>query len=361
MNHKHWFGGVLLVTAFLLTSCGGAAPTVTALPPAATPTTILPQPTNTVAAGPLQKVTLALDWTPNTNHTGFYVAQQQGLYKAQGIDLQILPYSDAASPDTLVASGQADFGISFVEQVVIDRAGGLPVKSVAAIVQHNTSELATLKSSGLDRPAKLEGTRYAGFGTPYEEPVIATVIKQDGGKTGAIQNITTNTGGLQAIESKQADFVWIYKGWEAIQARHDGFDLNEFLVKDYGVPDYPSPVIIASESFLQKQGDLGRRFLAATAQGFAYAIAHPDEAADLLIAANPPETFPDKTLVHESAQYLAGQYQAEAPRWGEQTLPQWTGYPQFMVNSGKLEDANHQAVTSLDYASLFTNELLPAR
>ncbi|MDQ2808131.1 MAG: ABC transporter substrate-binding protein [Chloroflexota bacterium] len=342
---QFWLRGALLA-ATLLTACGD--PTPTAIIPPSTP-------------GALTKVTLALDWTPNTNHTGFYVAQQKGWYREQGIDLHILPYSDAASPDTLVGSGQADFAVSFVEQVVLDRVNGLPVKSVAALVQHNTSELVTLKSSGLDRPAKLAGKRYAGFGTPYEEPVISTVIRHDGGSQGKIENITSNTGGLQALEAKQADFVWIYKGWEAIQAQHDGVALNEFLIRDYGVPDYYSPVLITSEALLRDKADLGRRFLAATARGYELAIHDPITAADLLIAANPPDTFPDKALVRESSQYLATEYQAGAPRWGDQTLAVWTGYPQFMLQSGRLEDPNHQQVTTLDYAALFTNDLLPAK
>ncbi len=320
----------------------------------------LPATSTSASAGPLTKVTLALDWTPNTNHTGFYVALQKGWYREQGIDLQILPYSDAASPDTLVGSGQADFAVSFVEQVVLDRVNGLPVKSVAALVQINTSELVTLKSSGLDRPAKLEGKRYAGFGSPYEEPVISAVIRHDGGKTGAIQNITSNTGGLQALEAKQADFVWIYRGWEAIQARHDGVALNEFLISDYGVPDYYSPVLITSDSFLRNKADLGRRFLAATARGYRLAIQDPTTAADLLIAANPADTFPDKELVRESGAYLANEYQAHALRWGEQTAAAWSGYPKFMLDSGRLEDQNHAKVTTLDYSALFTNSLLPA-
>jgi ABC-type nitrate/sulfonate/bicarbonate transport system substrate-binding protein len=101
--------------------------------------------------------------------------------------------------------------------------------------------------------------------------------------------------------------------------------------------------------------------MAATARGYALAISDPKQAADLLMAANPPDAFPDKALVQESGAYLATQYQDKAPRWGEQTLAMWSGYPKFMLESGKLEDQNHQKVTSLDYAALFTNDLLPAK
>lgn len=388
---KRTLSSTAVVAALLLSACGTETPTAvpvpTAVPTATTapatqaptmaptlppttvpttaptlaPTTAAATPTIAPAAG-LEKVTLTLDWTPNTNHTGFYVAQQKGWYKEQGIDLQILPYTEAAGPDALVSAGKADFGISFEEQVVADRMTGLPVKSVAAIIQHNTSALVTLKSSGIDRPAKLEDTRYAGFGTPYEVPVIEEVVKCDKGDPSKIKEITADLFGYQALVAKQADFVWIYKGWEAIQAKRDGVELNEFLIKDYCVPDYYTPVIITSEAFLKDKADLGKRFIAATTRGFRFAIDQPDQAADLLIAANPPETFPDKGLVHDSAQYLAKEYQAEAPRWGEQTLKGWTDYPKFMIATGKLEDANHKVVTGdLDYAAFFTNDLLPAK
>src|SRR5258708_246544 len=137
-------------------------------------------PSTSGGAAKLDKVTLALDWTPNTNHTGVYVAMQKGWYRQQGIDLSLLPYSSSVAPETLVATGKADFGISFTEGVTAARAAGQPLVSVAAVIQHNTSALISLKSSGLDSVAKLAGKRYAGFGAPYEPPPIAQVLSCGG-------------------------------------------------------------------------------------------------------------------------------------------------------------------------------------
>ena len=153
--------------------------------------------TTTASSGSLTKLTLALDWVPNTNHTGIYVALQKGWYKDAGIDLQILPYSDGATPEVLVGQGQADLGISGGDGVATNRAAGQPIISIAAIMQHNTSGFAYLKDSGIQRPRDLAGKRYAGFGAAYEEPVIAAVIKHDGGTDTKIDNITTNVGGYQ--------------------------------------------------------------------------------------------------------------------------------------------------------------------
>ncbi len=96
---------------------------------------------NKAAPQQLTTMNLALDWTPNTNHTGIYVALVQNWYREEGIDLHLLPYSANVSPDVLVASGKADVGISATEGIVADAAVGQPVVSIAAIIQHNTSTI----------------------------------------------------------------------------------------------------------------------------------------------------------------------------------------------------------------------------
>src|SRR5947209_17367258 len=157
------------------------------------------------AAGPhgTQKMTtmkLALDWTPNTNHTGIYVALAQGWYRAEGIDLHLLPYSANVSPDVLVSSGKADVGISSTEGIVADAAIGQPVVSIAAIIQHNTSALVTLAGSGLTQPRMLDGKTYGAFGAPYETAVVGEIIKRDGGR-GVFKSVTLDVDAMQALES----------------------------------------------------------------------------------------------------------------------------------------------------------------
>ncbi len=334
----------ILLASFVLTACdsgSGATPT----PQSSTP----------------DRVRFALDWTPNTNHTGIYVAQQQGWYRDANLDVQFLPYSDANTPDTLVATGQADLGVSFAESVVLDRVDNLSVKSVAAILQTNTSALASLKSSGLDTMAKLNGKRYAGFGTPYEEPILKTMMEHDGVTDPSFRNITANLYGLDAVVANQADFVWIYMGWEGIQAQLDGVELNTFLVKDYGVPDYYTPVIIASETFLKDHGDVPKRFLEATARGYEYGVTNPDDAADLLIKAAPSGTFSSPDLPRKSQEYLAPYYKADQPRWGLQSLQKWTDFPTYLANTGLLKSTDGKVITPADlkFDEMFTNDYLP--
>src|SRR3989344_7655940 len=126
----------------------------------------------------LAPLTLAFDWTPNTNHTGLYVALHEKWYEEEGIELIILPYG-SVSPDVFVPSGAADLGISSTEAIVAAHAAGAPVVSIAAIIARNTSSLAVRKDSGITRPSQLEGKIYGGYGAPYEEPVIGTIIQSD--------------------------------------------------------------------------------------------------------------------------------------------------------------------------------------
>lgn len=311
------------------------------------------------ASGNLTKVSLALDWVPNTNHTGIYVALQKGWYKEAGIDLQILPYSDGASPETLIGSGKADFAISSTEALVQSKVLGLPIVSVAAIIQSNTSGFAFLKSSGIKRPKDFAGKRYAGFGSPTEEAIIAQVIKKDGGTDTKIQNITANTAGYQAVADKQADFVWIFQGWDGIKAQHEKIDLNILYIKDIGIPDYYTPIIAANEDFVKNKKNLAKAFMQATARGYEYAISNPKEAGDLLIQGNAKDTFPDTQLVYDSQNYLAPRYKGDAGKWGLQTLKAWTDMPKFMFQNGVLQDANGKPLAKEpDYNSLFTNDLL---
>jgi ABC-type nitrate/sulfonate/bicarbonate transport system substrate-binding protein len=301
---------------------------------------------------------LALDWTPNTNHTGIYVALKKGWYRDAGIDLQLLPYSASVSPDVLVSSGKADVGIGATEGIVADAAVSQPVVSIAAIIQHNTSALVTLSSSGLSRPRDLSGKIYGGFGASYEPAVVGEIIKRDGG-TGQFKNVTLDVDAMQALASHRIDFAWVFEGWEVIQAQRAGVKLNIFPITNYGVADYYTPNIIASPNEIKQKPELLHRFMAATARGYEYARTHAQDAAQILLNANPQGTFPDPGLVVASQEFLSPRYADTGRKWGWQDAAAWHGYPQFIINTGGIVDAGGHPVHSMDFGSLYTNQFLP--
>lgn len=306
---------------------------------------------------PKDKVTLALDWTPNTNHTGIYVAQQNGWYAEENIELEIVPYSSSSPSDVLVASGQADVGIGFTEGVVASAATDSPVVSIAAIIAHNTSSIATRAEDNIESLSELDGKIYGGYGAPFEEPVMSQAIQNDGGE-GEFEQVVVDTAPLDALESGKVDFVWIYAGWEGIEAKRRGFEIKQFPVVEHGIPDYSTPNIITSPQAMAEKPDLLERFMNATARGYEFARLNSGEAARLLIEANPAGTFPDEALVYESQDYLSPRYQDEGENWGVQDPEFWRNYPEFMVSQKAVLDVSGNPVGSLDFESLYTNQFL---
>src|SRR5262245_41663574 len=260
-------------------SASGAATTTPPTPSAAAPSA------SAVPSGPIGTVRLALDWTPNTNHTGFYVAQANGWYKDAGVDLKILPYGTTA-PEALIAAGQTECGISFQDALTFAAAGGAPIVSVMAILQHTAQEIAVLGSSDIQRPSQLDGKTYAGFGYPNEVPTLQAVIKADGGK-GDFKSVTLDTAAYEALYAKRADFVITFSAWEGLEATERGIDLRTFKFGDYGFPDFYQVVLACDPRWLAKNPDLAKRFVAATVRGFQFASDSPDEAATLLVQQNP--------------------------------------------------------------------------
>ena len=171
----------------------------------------------TVTLAQQQTVRLALDWVPNTNHTGIYTALAKGWYDDEGIDLEVLPYS-SVSPEALVTSGRAEVGVSSTEGVLGAVAVGEPVVSIAAILSTNTAALAVLTSSGITRPCELDGKVYAAFGASWEEPIIDTVLRRDGG-AGNYRSAVLNVAGFDALLAGRVDFVWVFRGWQGCAGR----------------------------------------------------------------------------------------------------------------------------------------------
>ncbi|MFL5757122.1 MAG: ABC transporter substrate-binding protein [Chloroflexota bacterium] len=305
-------------------------------------------------------VRLALDWTPNTNHAAFYVAQANGWYRDGGVDLRILPYSGTA-PETLLTAHQADCGISFQDALTFAVAAGSPIVSVMAILQHAGSEIAVLESSGITRPRQLDGKTYAGFGYPNEEPTVRSVIQHDGGK-GTFRAVTADTAAYEALYAKRADFTITFRAQEGVEAAQRNIKLRYFAFTDYGFPDFYQVVLACDRQWLSANPELARAFVGATMRGLDVAATDPNAAADALISQNPGVFDSNPALPRDSAQFLAAHRLLVdgSGRVGIQTLGEWTGYSSFLYGAGLLADANGKPLKSPpDYSSLFTNDYLP--
>ena len=300
----------------------------------------------------LEEITFVLDWTPNTNHTGLYVAQEKGYFEEAGLDVEIVqPPEDGAV--VLVASGKAEFGVSFQDSLAPALAGdsALPVTAVASVIQHNTSGIISRKGEGMDRPKGMENHKYATWNGGIELATIKHIIEADGGSYENLKLIpSTVTDEVSALRTNSVDSIWIFYGWAGVKTELEELETDYFAFADIDpVFDYYTPVIISGNKFLEENPDTAKAFLSAVTKGYEFAIENPEEAADILVAAAPEL---DKELVVASQQYLADQYQADAPYWGYMDPERWNNFYSW-VNENQLTEAEVPLDTG------FTNDYLP--
>lgn len=310
--------------------------------------------------GDLTPIRLALDWTPNTNHTGLYVAQQEGYFREAGLDVQFLPYN-SSSPDTLVSSGAAEFGISFQDTFTFSKAAGADITSVMAILQHWGSKIAVRADrADITSPKDLDGKIYGGFGGPGEEPKMRSVIRGAGG-TGTFTSVVLGTAAYEALYSGQVDFTEPFVAWEGIEAELRGQPLKTFAYTDFGFPDAYAVLLIGNSTWLAQNPELATRFVQAAQRGYQFAADNPATAADELAAAN-PGAFPEPELLQRSQAMLSASYlRDEAGEVGPQTLEKWSGYSGFVADSGVLAGPDGAALTTRpDFSTWFTNRYLVA-
>ncbi|WP_103384053.1 ABC transporter substrate-binding protein [Pseudonocardia dioxanivorans] len=301
-------------------------------------------------------IRVALDWTPNTNHTGLFVAQQEGWFRDAGLDVQILPYN-STSPDTLVGSGAAEFGIGFQNSFTFSKAAGADIVSVLAILQHWGSDIAVRADrTDITSPKDLDGKVYGGFGDPGEVPKMSAVIKDAGGK-GTFSTVVLGTSAYEALYSGQVDFTEPFVAWEGIEAQLRNEPLKTFAYTDYGFPDAYGVLLEGNAGWLAAHPDVATKFVQAVQRGYQLAADDPATAAKLLMDAN-PGAFTDPELVNRSQQMLAQQFMKDpSGRVGTQTLAQWSGFSGFLFDSGALVDAAGTPLTTRpDFATWFTDK-----
>lgn len=302
-------------------------------------------------AGEAEDVTVILDYVANTNHTGMYVALDQGYYEEEGLNVNIVEPTEGATA-TLVAVGKGDFGISYQEDVTVALASEdpLPIRAIAALIQHNTSGFVSYEEKGIDSPADFEGRTYAGWGGPGESAVLNAVMTQAGADFSKLNLVTSDGAGFAALKD-QVDIMWFYEAWDNVKCELAGFPISYMPLRELDERlDYYTPVIIASEDTLENRPDMVRKFLRATERGYAYAIADPQAAAGILSKYAPDY---DMDLLTRSQEYLADRYMEDSETWGTMKDSVWDNYTDFMVEYGVIGK-------DIPAADCYTNEFLPS-
>ena len=285
----------------------------------------------------LEKITFCLDWTPNTNHTGLYVAQAQGYYEEAGLDVEIVqPPEDGAA--LMCAAGQAQFAIEAQDTMAASLAldDPLGITAVAAVIQHNTSGIISRAGDGIDTPAGLTGKTYSTWESPIELAMLENVVNGDGGDFSQVTLIPNDiTDEPAALAAHQTDAIWVFEGWGYINSEVEGVDCDYFNFSDVNpVFDYYTPVIIGNNDYLSEHPEQAKAFMEATAKGYEFAAENPDEAAQILIDGDNTGSLKDaEELVKKSQEFLSAKYIDDADSWGVIDADRWNAFYSWLYEN----------------------------
>lgn len=292
----------------------------------------------------LQKVTLMLDYTPNTNHTGLYVAQDQGFYEDNGIDLEIID-SSGSTPQA-VSTGSADFGITYEEDVAQASESGLDnITSIYGIANTNTSGFVSYKDKNIVSPADFKGKTYCGWGSELEKALVEQTAAAGGVSPDEFTIASASTDWLRS-NPEECDIFWEFEGWALQEAQINGVEYNYIPMTD-NIPDEYTPIIITSTDLIDSDKDLVQSFVNATIEGYEYAAENPADAAEIFLKSN--DTY-DADFINKSQEYLSQHYLASNGEAGYQDPEIWDGFVKFL--------ADNDIVSSEDTEGQYTNEFI---
>ncbi|WP_375445876.1 ABC transporter substrate-binding protein [uncultured Fibrella sp.] len=302
----------------------------------------------------MQHVRIALDWTANTNHTGFYVARELGFYADVDLELTLItPDQDnyEMTPAKKLELGLADFALAPFESVISlhTKKNNVPVQAIAALLQEDISAIVALRSSAITRPKELDGRTYASYRARYEDSIIKQMIISDGG-TGNVQVVYPEKLGIwNTLLTNAADSTWIFDNWEGVEADTSGVELTRFRLADYQIPYAYSPVIVATRQAIEQNRAVCGAFVNATKKGFLHAIENPQAAVTILTKYVPERDIQAIDLVKSQA-YTAGYYGDEGS-WGKMDASRIQRFVDWLY-------AHELETEKLAINQLYTNDLI---
>ncbi len=294
-------------------------------------------------------VSVVLDWYPWSNHAGLFMAQENGEFKAQNLDVKINVPSSTDDVLKLVGTGNDTFGISYETDVLLAREQGIPVVSIAALVQQPLNTVMTLKSSGITHPKQLEGKTVGYPGIPSDESLLKTMMQADGGDSGKVKLVNVGFDLVPALISGRVDaIIGGYDVHESILAEQQGHPVNVMHVQDWGVPSYYELVLVASEKTVKDKSAMVDKFVHAMIQGYNAASDNHKAALDAITSKYPDTDVKMETIGMDR---LAPLWTEGAPIFGWQTPERWQQYADWMKQNGLIGQ-------NVDPNAAFTNQFV---
>lgn len=276
-----------------------------------------------------QELTLMLDWFPNIDHLPIYVAQEKGLFKEKGLEVEIISPSETADGLKLAASGNVDMAVSYEPQTIIAASAGLDVKVIGRLVEHPLTTLLFLKNKGIKSPKDLEGKKI-GYTVPgLMDVMLKAFMSINGVKDYEAINVGFTI--VPALVAGNVDAVMgPFKTYETVTMAHQNIEADYFELEKWGIPDYEELIFVCGTNTLAQKGESLNKFIQAVEAAAAYVRKNPEDALKIYLAALPEAD----ARVETDAFTLTLPFYATA---GGSDATAWQRFADFSLKHGLIE------------------------
>lgn len=291
----------------------------------------------------MNTIKVVLDWFPNTNHTGFLIAQKKGYFTDAGLDVQI-----SGDVHGVLSTHGADVVLGPEISMLEQRAKGIGLTAIATLTQKCDSGIVSLKESGITSPKHLEGKRLTHWEPQWFHGVIGEAMRIDGGDYSKVDLVPMDVGDIVSTLGNVADATWVYENWENQELLEAGKEINYFALADVDpLFDFCAPCIAATTAFVRERPEDVRAFLSALDRGYIEAANDP-EGAVLSVKESLPKV--SDALLIRSQKHLSGILLDETGHWGYMKPERWDRMADFLITKGLYDKRRDDE---------YTNEFLP--
>ena len=270
-----------------------------------------------------QTLTVLLDWFPNPDHAPLIIAKQQGFFKEQGLDVELISPADPNDAPKLVAANKANIGITYQPELMEQVDQGLPLVRIGTLINKPLSCLVVLKASGIKTLADMKGKRIGSSSSALSDMILKIMLKKVGVADTEVELINVRYNLTQALLSQRVDAVTgVMRNYEVpiLKSHHQA--VITFFPEEYGIPVYSELVFIAhTQQVSDKRFPL---FLNAIKKAVRYLREHPEETWEAFAKLYPESN----NQVNHDAWFATQPYFAENP--AEFDKKEWMQFAEFM-------------------------------
>ncbi len=274
----------------------------------------------------LTKMSIVLDWYPNAIHSFLYNAIDNGYFKEEGIELEILFPANVNDGISMPATGKADFGIYYMKPIIQAKAEqNVPVKSIGTLVQKPLNVILSRAESNIKTPKDLEGKKIGYAGSPMSVETIKEMMKKSGANPENTEFIDVGFDLLNALTTKKVDATTDnVENHELPMLKKKGLKINTMYTTEFGIPNYYEMSIVCGDKTLKEKKELVDGFLRAITKGFEDMKNKKKASLDNLFKYEVKDQFPlDRTVEEQSLEILLPKMQPEGTKFLQQDEKVW--------------------------------------